>query len=303
MYQVAVGNPVTILHPCRNLAGNGTVTGQQGAITAVLRDPTTAVSALPVVISEIGSTGYYNATFTPNTTGIWQLALTNPAGTDQGTYDYYATAYTGIVLADVTSRDLTTLARVKQRINITHAAFDDVLSALITEISNAIQDDLHRTVAETTWTQYLDGSGRAMLVLPEGPLVSVSSINEVTYYDAGSGARGETLTPLYAYQYQERGQRAQLHVTNGALERVDGGVFCRGNKNWKVVYVAGWDEIPPGIVHLATTWVCNVFLSREAMWLTGKDLGEGQITMLSPKQLDEARERALAPYRMVPGYV
>lgn len=303
MYQVAVGNPVSVLHACRNLAGTGTVTGQQGAITALLRDPTTAVSVVPVTISEIGSTGYYNATFTPNLTGIWQLALTNPAGTDVGTYDYQINSYSGVVLADITSRDLTTLARVKERIGISHGNFDDVLESLITEVSNAVQDDLHRTIAETTWTHYLDGSGRALLVLPEGPLVSVSSVNEVTRYDAGSGARGETLTPLYAYQFMERGRLADLDTMNGSLERTDGGVFTRGVKNWKVVYVAGWDEIPPGIVHLATTWVCNVFLSREALWLTGKDLGEGQITLLSPKQLDEARERALQPYRTVPGYL
>jgi hypothetical protein len=53
------------------------LTGQAGAITSVLRYNNT-MSAVAVTIGEIGVSGSYYASFTPNAVGFWDVRVTNP---------------------------------------------------------------------------------------------------------------------------------------------------------------------------------------------------------------------------------
>lgn len=64
-------------------AGSG-VTGRAASVTKALHvstidSPTFAASGQTVTVAEIGATGYYNVSFTANSSGIWQLTLVDPS--------------------------------------------------------------------------------------------------------------------------------------------------------------------------------------------------------------------------------
>ena len=137
-YQVVVNSPVTIVHPVWNLAQTATLTGQAGAITKALLDEGMGASAITVTITEIAASGYYSVSFTGDAVGTWQLTLTNPAGSDQGAYIYSVQFLTQAAISGLTAKDLTTLARVRERLQLPVATttFDSLLSSLITEESS-----------------------------------------------------------------------------------------------------------------------------------------------------------------------
>jgi len=299
-YQVVVNSPVSILHPVKNLLDTATVTGQAGVITKALLDEGMAASALPVTITEIGTSGYYTAQFTPDAVGSWVLTLTNPPGTDAGVYVYTVSALTQAEIAAATARDLTSLARVRERMYMpdTRTALDGVIASLITEESNGIQDRLGRVIGQFSYpAEYLNGRNGNRLPLKQGPVVQINSVNCVQYVDAGAGARGEELTLLDEYQYVIHGQRAENGMLRGVLERVDGAVFDQGARNWKIDYIAGFNPIPEGLVGWVNSLVVNRFYTREAPLMSSKDVGEATVSLLSPRQLAREEERILSPYR------
>jgi len=66
---------------------------------------------------------------------------------------------------------LTTLAAVKEYLNITEAAYDDVLTTLVTEVSALIELLCDRKFDETTYRRWLNGAGIQYQLLPEYPII------------------------------------------------------------------------------------------------------------------------------------
>jgi hypothetical protein len=301
-YQATVGQLATVRHVVRNLAGSGVVSGQQALITATLVDPAGVASALPVAIAEVGASGYYNASFTPTTAGTWILSLTNPAGTDGATLDYHLVATVGQTLTAPGTNDLTTLGRVRERLQFpaTITQFDGLLATLITEVSNSFLDLMGpRTVKETQHTHYLNGSGTPALILPEGPLVSVASVHLVEYQNDGAGGRQEVLTVVPPYDRLEGGLRSEGHLGRGRIELL-GGVWAVGRRNVKVVHTCGWAVVPEKLVSLTTTAVITKWLTRETDGLASKVMADFQQNLLSPRQLQDSIDRELQPYMLEP---
>jgi hypothetical protein len=91
-YLVQKNGALTVLHPCWNAAGSGTVTGKAGSFTYLLRDESGNTASTGLTITEQGSSGYYDFDFPGgllDADGVWELQITNPSGTDQTTYYYY----------------------------------------------------------------------------------------------------------------------------------------------------------------------------------------------------------------------
>ena len=83
-------SPTETLHTCVGLAGLPT-TGQAGAIVTALTDPDGVASTLAVTVTEVGTTGRYRVSFTPDVTGTWLLEVTDPAApTTAGQRSAYA---------------------------------------------------------------------------------------------------------------------------------------------------------------------------------------------------------------------
>jgi len=298
-YRAQAGNSVTILHGLQNLAGNGYVSGEAASAwgLTVYDDDRSAQGSITPTVAEIGSTGWYSFAFTvpAGSEGIWSLDGTEPAGAE-GSFVYVIDVTTGISASS--DRDLTTLARVKERLGFADgdSTYDDVLATLITEVSNEIQEAFGRYFAEGTYTEYYDGTGTEALVLRQGPLVSVTSVNEVEYTDAGDGSRDESLTELEEKDRLEYSLESTGSLAPARIEYI-GGVFTKGQKNWKVVYTAGFSTLPEGLVAHATEEVVTAFNTRKTAGLASKVLDEGQLNLLSPKQCYDARVRVFAPYR------
>ena len=299
-YLVANNDSITIRHPVRTVGGV-LKTGEQANITSTLSDAAGASSAISVTIAEIGSTGWYGAELTPTATGNWVLTLTNPAGTDEAIVEYGIQVTTGgAIVAGGT--DLTTLTRVRSSLytGTTSATTDhDVLIAnLIDEVSDAIQQFVGNVIGEATYTEYYSGMGEELMMLRHGPLVSVTSVNEVTYSATSSvdTSRTETLSEVYEYERLEGGLRSENYKGRGWLELV-GGKFTPGQRNYKVVYTAGFSSIPNSLVLAATNAVVYEFKRRERVGFQTNTAGDASVSFMTDNQMRNALERAVAPFK------
>ena len=292
-YQATNGAAVTIRHPVRDIAG-ALVTGQAGAITKALSDPAIGAPAISVTVVEVGTTGWYLLTFTPNVVGIWVLTVTNPVPlvADGATTEYSVDVLSGVVAA---VSGLTTLDRLKRRIGKVETDVDVLLGEIISEISSDVEMRCGRSFGEQAYTHYMSGDGTARLVLPQGPLVSVASVDLVTYSDVG-GVRTETLTAVLPPVYVELGARSLNSDGPGVLQRL-GSTWPWGLRNVKIGFTAGYSSLPEQLVGQATTACAAVFFSREAAGLRSKTEGEYSVDVLTPAQLDAALDRMAAPYR------
>ena len=114
--------------------------------------------------------------------------------------------------------DLVTIAQVKERLTIAGTGHDTLLTSLVGQVSRKLGAVCKRRLDETTHTEYVTGSGLFDLQLKHGPLVSVTSVNEVEWNN------GEQLTSIPAAEYQLRNQRSNYEKGRGWLRRVEGGV-------------------------------------------------------------------------------
>ncbi len=288
-------------HACRDASG-ATVTGQAGSITTALFAPDGTSSAVVVTVAEIGSTGFYSASVTPNAVGNWLLRITNPAfpTADGQTTDYTLQVQAGVVAA--TAKDLTSRAKVKRRLwpeldpATTNTAFDTLIDTLVTEASNHIHDRLGRCLSEDTYTEYYDGTGLSYLQLRQGPLVSVTSVDYITY--GGTTSRTETTDTVNEGDRLERGLRSEGWTLLGGLEMV-AGFWLTGRRNVKVVYTAGYATIPESIVRAATELAVRDFVLRTVKGLQ-QESTENAITTVVPRtpaELAQLVDDAISPYR------
>jgi hypothetical protein len=193
--------------------------------------------------------------------------------------------------------DLTDLATVKVRMTGIGDGFDAAISQLITEISAQIINELGKPIVEATYTdEYYDGDGTNVLTLRHGPLVSITSMESVIYTKSSIGALVEDLTTIDAGDVLMDGLRTAGHLKLGKIIRRNN-IWSHGQRNYKLTYVAGFDSaIPQGLEIVATREVILEFLERERPGVSSESIGDGSITMLSPRQRMYARRMALAPY-------
>lgn len=207
---------------------------------------------------------------------------------------------------------LTTVDRVKQLLfsgtdTDPGADYDELLDLLVAEVSDLMEKRMGRTIAEATYTEYYDGTGTDTLLLKQGPLVSVTSVETVEYSDAGSGVRQETLTAVDQADRLEGGLRSEGASGVGSI-RLISGAFTRGRRNYKVVYVAGWEDdtedpdevttIPQALVRVATSHAAALFNLRDLAGLAGRDVGDGSVSTIPAANLDDALERGIAPFEV-----
>jgi|GEM_PF-4557647 len=307
-WQIKKGENLIFHHPVRDVNGIF-VANQAASVTKALLQPDKFPASEVVTLTDF-ALGWVQASFTPTLTGQYVLTLTNPAfPTADGRvtpYDINSTA--GFVAGQSL---LTTLDRVRTRLQLEKAdgktpiesgdphPFDALLNLLISEVSDSIQEDLQRTFAEATYTEYLDGTGISGLVLGVGPLVSITSVESVQYDDDGAGGVTETLETIERHSYVLGGLRSQpRHTGLGRIERLGQSIWTRGPKRYKVVYVAGFDALPEKLVGYATEEVVYQLMTRESVHLLSQSLGDGTIAFIRPMQREEFRRAIMSAYRL-----
>ena len=134
---------------------------------------------------------------------------------------------------------LATLDQLKERLRDVNPAFqadDGFLSSALDRATATIESMLGgRKLTETAHTEYVDGDGSMYLNLKEGPIVSVASVDQVTY--SGGSESYSSLTEKQHFFI--RGLRADGWLMPGHLEAV-GTPWTEDQRNYRVVYTAGW---------------------------------------------------------------
>ncbi len=192
---------------------------------------------------------------------------------------------------------LTTLARVKEQLFAGDATppstHDTLINTIIAEVTHRIRSKVdNRRFIEQAHVEYVDGRAVRTLRLAQGPLVSVSRIDLVTYSDGGGGARTETPVEVEAYRWLPRGLRVDGHLGKGWIDRLDS-FWIAGQRNYKVTYTAGFDPLPAFLVESATKETLNEVRHDPAVQML--KIGDYEIRTPLPKDRELALSRALSP--------
>jgi hypothetical protein len=140
---------------------------------------------------------------------------------------------------------------------------DSLFELLIDSVSEAFNSRVGRMLAKTTYTaEYFDGNGKESLILPNFPIVSITTIHE----------DGVLLTESEDGDYV-------VDYASGIIHRV-GGVWLRGRHTIKITYVAGYvvqgaspgtgETVLPADLKLA----CMIQVAREWKKTQGSEWGE-----------------------------
>lgn len=200
----------------------------------------------------------------------------------------------------------TTLAEVKARIDpkseFLGTAFDTLLASLMTEADDTIEHAIGRELLEESRVVYLDGAGDTLLILPTGPLVSVTSVIYIEYGDDGADppAIVETPTTLGTALYVLEGLRGEGYWGRGMIRRIDG-TWLAGVRNYKVTYIGGIADgvtnVPKKLKALALNLISAAFFTRDAHGLISKEIGDSIVNPVSSANMDRAVDRAVARFR------
>lgn len=178
--------------------------------------------------------------------------------------------------------DLTTLDAVKAWAGIKGAADDDLLKALITAQSAYIQTWLNRTLAVTQYTEMRDGVANGdTLVLGNYPVTEVTAVT----------INGQPIPASPDYV-------ASGYWFDDIAIYLAGYRMTKGRRNVKVVYKAGYADVPPELAQACTELVAFRYKERERIGHQSKSLG-GETVAFTVKDFPPDVQTILNNYRKV----
>jgi len=184
------------------------------------------------------------------------------------------------------STDLATRASLKLYLGIdaSDTSQDDLLDALIDYASERIESHCGRKFASEALTEYLDGTGTSRLVLSRRPVTALTGVYEDPDRVFGADTEIDSADLV-------------LHPEKGIVDR-PGGVFARGRRNLKIVYTAGYADIPDDValacVKLAAAWYAHARAGADG--ISREKLGDYE-ALHAAEALPADVEGALARYR------
>jgi hypothetical protein len=172
---------------------------------------------------------------------------------------------------------LTTLASVKAQMGLSPAdtSKDTQIKVLIDGVSSYVKQQLNRDIEATDYVEYQSGDGSAHLVLRQSPVISVTSVcyDNAGYFGDGPNAfpAANNLTPGVEWSLLDG---LNHKGGQGILRRIGSVWYGRPSRftgtvanlppipagNFKIVYRAGYEVIPPVIV-----MACNSLISSMIM--------------------------------------
>lgn len=142
------------------------------------------------------------------------------------------------------SATLCSRSDVKSYLGLSGEEYDELIDLLIAAASEAVERFCRRRFAETAYTEYHDGRGRNCIVLKRRPVSAVSGV-----WDDLDRVFPEA-TKLEEDDYVSDMDRGLVVLPSGT--------FADGVRNVKVVYTAGYSEIPDDVgqscIMLAAAW-------------------------------------------------
>ncbi|GLR26515.1 phage head-tail connector protein [Limnobacter litoralis] len=182
------------------------------------------------------------------------------------------------------SGDLTTLADVRAFLGISGEADDQLITRMITEHSQAIQNYVNRQLTSQDYAETLDGYGGFTLLLRNYPITAISSLS----------VNGRTIPA--AAGYSDPGYRFRNYevVLNGYR-------FDRGLMNVEIAYTAGFETVPSDLAGACIKWVASSYRERERLGQASKQLNGAETVSYIVKDMPDSVKTVLKQYmRVVP---
>ncbi|MEI7443268.1 MAG: head-tail connector protein [Burkholderiales bacterium] len=173
------------------------------------------------------------------------------------------------------------LSDVKSFMAITGTQDDPLLTSLIQAASNAMETVMNRTVAAASYTDLVDGNGKAGMMLSNWPVISVTSVTiDGTSVPASTG-------------YGASGYAQDENVVF-----LRNRVFTKGARNVSIVYQAGWATVPDDLKQACVETVALKYRQKEYAGYRSKSLA-GETVSFDKGDFPDSVERILNNYKKV----
>lgn len=196
--------------------------------------------------------------------------------------------------------DMLLLADLKAWLNVTTGNDDDLLQKLITNISQRILTKICRdTILSASFTESYDGSGTPMQALLHYPVTAVASltINDAPIAFSPDGVQGGYVFDKYSLKLVGAGQSWQLAPGYYGPPST----FIKGFQNIKVVYTAGYEEVPDDLSQFVMEWCAFRYRRRGWIGQASKHLSTGESVTFEKDEMAEEMNHAIKPYiRRIP---
>lgn len=123
--------------------------------------------------------------------------------------------------------DLTTLAAVKQWLNVTATTDDALLASLVSGVSAWVQSWLSRQILSASYSDTLNGNGKDLVFLKNAPITAVASVSVDAVAIPVRTAIGQS-----GYYFDDD------------AVYLDGYSFTKNRQNVIVAYTAGYAAVP-----------------------------------------------------------
>jgi uncharacterized phiE125 gp8 family phage protein len=177
--------------------------------------------------------------------------------------------------------DLTKVEKVKAYLGLTAGGDDAILNALIANESQYIKSWLNRDLVSQVYSETYDGTGGAVLVLPNYPITAVASV----------AIDGLTIAAC-------ADATASGYVFNESKISLRGYRFSKGMQNVAVTYTAGYTVIPDDLQQACIELVALSFKERDRIGLSSKGI-QGEQTNFIVKDMPDSVRGILNQYKRV----
>ena len=174
---------------------------------------------------------------------------------------------------------LTNLSDVKLQLKLTTNVDDQLLSNLIKSGSDFVEGWINRKVMSASYTTQMDGTGSAVMVLPNYPVTAVSSF-KINGTEIAQSAGWNS--PGYLFDYWSIRLRSYT--------------FVPGQLNCEVTYTAGYLSVPHDIEQACIDLICRKYRSLDRIGLTSKGLA-GETTAYTQSDMSADTKAMLNQYR------
>ena len=176
---------------------------------------------------------------------------------------------------------LTSLANVKDWLQITVTTSDALLGRMITAFSDAVANEINRDIGTQAYLVTLDGNGGTKLSVPSYPVTAIASL----FVD------GVAIPPRPSF-----GSNGYVFTTT-SLSLV-GYSFSKGVQNIQLAYTAGFAAIPTEIEQAVIEWIADRYVSRDRISINSKTLA-GETISFAQNDIPDPVMAILRPYRKV----
>lgn len=177
--------------------------------------------------------------------------------------------------------DLTTLANVKQWLNLTAATDDALLSRMISAVSAYVQSWLNRQFAAASYSERRDGNGKTKLLCANYPLTAVSAVV----------INGQNIPPSASVSVPG-------YYFDAYSIRLRGYSFAAGHGNVEISYTAGYATTPPEIEQAVIETIALRYKERDRIGHTSKSVG-GETVSFTIADFSPSVRTILNNYRKV----